>query len=329
MAGRTPMLAALRGAGIIWRCQNTAALLVDRPYNADAVPGRSWMSAAETYAARIDAVLAQRTRLRGPEPAGFRYSQPPDHPLMKVDARRPMEPNLAVIASYVEPDDVIVDVGGGAGRLSLPLALHCREVINVDSSDSMLDGFAANAERAGITNARAVHASWLDADPPAGSFGMVNHVTYFAREIVPFVEKLERAASRRVLITVGTPQPPSWNRELFPRIYGEPEAIVPGHVELVNVLWEMGILPDVRILPDVPVQYAPVPTREAAVEAAFVRFVGEQWARWPVTAELEARIRQALETGFDELFIQSADGFRPGWIDPGREVLITWEPRHP
>jgi len=285
------------------------------------------MSAAETYAARIDAVIAQRTRLRGPEPAGFRYSQPPDHPLMKVDARRPLEPNLAIIASYVEHDDVIVDVGGGAGRFSLPLALRCREVVNVDASDAMLAGFVANAQRAGIANARAIHASWLDADPPAGTFGLVNHVTYFVRDIVPFVEKLETAATRRVLITVGTPQPPSWNRELFPRIYDEPEEIVPGHVELVNVLWEMGILPDVRMLPDVPVQYAPAPTHEAAVEAAHARFAGEQWARWPLSAELDARIRQALETDFDELFTQSADGFRPGWIDPGREVLITWESR--
>lgn len=285
------------------------------------------MSAAETYAACVDAVLAQRTRLRGPEPAGFRYSQPPDHPLMKVDARRPLEPNLAIIASYVEHHDVIVDVGGGAGRFSLPLALRCREVVNVDASDAMLAGFAANAQRAGITNARAIQANWPDVDPPAGTFGLVNHVTYFARDIVPFVEKLEMAATRRVLITVGTPQPPSWSRKLYPLIYGEPEAIVPGHVELVNVLWEMGIDPDVLMLPDTPVQYSAFPTREGAIQAGLVRIAGEQWARWPLAPELETRIRQTLESRFDDLFVQVEDGYLPGWIDPGREVLITWEPR--
>src|SRR5687768_15986181 len=109
----------------------------------------------------------------------------------------------------------------------------------------MLGGYAANASRAGITNARAVEAFWLEADPPRGSFALVNHVTYFSRDIVAFVEKIERAGTRRVLVTVGTPQPPSSIRELFPLVYGEPEEIVPGHVELVNVLWEMGILPDV------------------------------------------------------------------------------------
>jgi SAM-dependent methyltransferase len=222
---------------------------------------------------------------------------------------------------------VIVDVGGGGGRLSLPLALRCREVINVDASESMLAGFAANASEAGITNARAIQASWLEADTPRGTLALVNHVTYFARDIVSFVTKLERAANRRVLITVGTPQPPSWSRDLFPPIYGETEAIVPGHVELVNVLWEMGILPDVRVLPDIPVRHPSSPTHEAAVQAGIVRIAGEQWARWPLSAELEARIQQVLETRFDALFTQTADGYEPGWINAGREVLITWETR--
>src|SRR3954451_19465194 len=93
------------------------------------------MSAATTYAERVDAVLAQRTRLRGEQPSGDIFAGlPADHPLMKADPRRQHEPNLAIIASYVEPDDVIVDVGGGAGRIALPLALRCREVINVDPS---------------------------------------------------------------------------------------------------------------------------------------------------------------------------------------------------
>jgi hypothetical protein len=80
-------------------------------------------SAADRYAARVDAVLAQRTRLRGPQPPGDkRAACPADHPLVTADPLRPMGPNLAVIASYIEADDVIIDIGGGAGRMSLPLA---------------------------------------------------------------------------------------------------------------------------------------------------------------------------------------------------------------
>lgn len=286
------------------------------------------MSAAETYAARVDAVLAQRTRLRGPQPPGDLFGGlSPDHPLLRSDPRRPLEPNLKIIAGYVQPDDVIIDVGGGAGRLSLPLALRCREVINVDPSAGMLSGFETTAAQAGISNIRAVHADWLDVEPPHGSFALVNHVTYMTHEIVAFIEKLEAAATGRVLITVNNPPSPSRNLELFRLVYGEDEEVVPGHVELVNVLWEMGIEPDIRMLPDPPPVLPSAPTREAAVNVIVARFPSEQWAMWPPGSELEGRLREVLETRFDDLFAHTADGYVSTWFTPGREVLITWESR--
>jgi SAM-dependent methyltransferase len=287
------------------------------------------MSAAETYAARVDAVLEQRTRLRGAQPVDDLFAGlPPDHQLLKTDPGRPLEPNLEIIASYVEPEDVIVDVGGGAGRYGLPLARRCRELINVDPSAGMLAGFEANARQAGISNVRAVHADWQDADPPRGTVALVNHVTYLTRDIVPFIRKLEAAASRRVLLTVNSPPPPSMSRTLYRLVHGEAEKAVPGHVELMNVLWELGIEPDLRMLPSSTVPSPYFPTREAAVQAAVERFTGAQWAFWPLRPEQEARVRQALDERRDELLPQTERGYTLGWINPGREVLITWEPRH-
>lgn len=285
-------------------------------------------SAVDAYRARVVAVLAQRTRLRGPQPPGDLFAGiPKDGPLMVSDPRRPMEPNLAVLASYVEPDDVVIDVGGGAGRLSLPLALRCREVVNVDPSAAMLAGFEANAARASITNVRAVQSDWPMADPPRGTVALVNHVTYLTREIAPFLESLNTAASRRVLLTVNDPPPPSWHRELFRLLHNETEEIVPGHEELVAVLREMGVEPEVRHLPD-PAVKPPLPTtREAAVQGAVQSLPAEQWALWPLGDKLTARLRRILESSFEELFEATPGGYRRRWIDAGHEVLISWLPR--
>ena len=49
------------------------------------------MTAAELYAAHVDAVLARRAPLRAAEPLGGLFGDlEPDHPLLKTDPRRPL-----------------------------------------------------------------------------------------------------------------------------------------------------------------------------------------------------------------------------------------------
>ena len=186
-----------------------------------------------------------------------------------------LDPNLAAIAEYVEPNDLIVDAGGGAGRISLPLALRCRGVINVEPSVAMAAGFRANAARAGIDNTSVIESDWLAAEPGQGTLALANHVAYHTRDIVPFIEKLEHAGRRRVVITVNDPVPPSWHSRLFELVHGEAEEAEPGHVELANVLWEMGILPDIRVLPThaaQPIRQILAPTREAAISRTLTAY---------------------------------------------------------
>src|SRR4029434_7374601 len=135
------------------------------------------MTAAEAYAARIDAVRAQRARLHG--------AQPPDDPWagpiarrFRADPHRPLDANLVALASHIRPEDVFLDVGGGAGRVALPIALRCREVLTVDASPGMGAEFTAVAAEAGISNARFVHANWLEAVGFQGDGALPAHVTY-------------------------------------------------------------------------------------------------------------------------------------------------------
>lgn len=244
------------------------------------------MSADNAYRARVDAVLAQRKRLRGPQPAGDLFAGlPANHALLVSDARRPLEPNLEVLASYVEPDDIVVDVGGGAGRLSLPLALRCRETVVVDPSAAMLAGLESNAARAGIGNTRAMLSEWPMADPPRGTVALVNHVTYLTRDIVPFLAGLTDAAARRVLLTVGDPPPPSLGAPLFRLVHDEELEVVPGHAELVAVLREMGADPEVRVLSG-----ATRPIHPGSNSRSGGRSSGDQLRRAPVVV-LAARPR--------------------------------------
>ena len=275
------------------------------------------MTAADDYAAHHDAIAAQRDRIYG--------SDRPTDPwtgeiarLFRFNPHRDLEPNLEVIASYVQPDDVVIDVGGGAGRVSLPLALRCREAIVVDPSSGMGAEFDASRDEAGISNARRVESDWLATEGIAGDIVFSADVAYFVRDIVPFVAKLQAAARRRVMITLWSEAPPNSAASLFRLVYGEDQAPVPGFRKLMAVLWEMGILPDLRLLPEPPWWEGELlATREEALALA-------QEGRWLVERD-RPRARQVFEENFDQLFSTSPDGHRPLWRPLSRELLITWE----
>jgi hypothetical protein len=272
-------------------------------------------SAAEHYASLVDAYSAQLARVGPGAPdrwgamaAGFR-----------LNPRRELEANTAAVAALIEPGDVVIDVGGGAGRVGLPVALRCREVVNVEPSAGMREQFEASATEASITNARAIGGAW-----PGAAVGlqadivMLANVTYFVRDILPFIEGLRAAARRRVIIGVWSVPPPNHAGSLFELLHGEPQARVPSYRELLPVLWDLGLVPDVKVLTD-PFRRAGErpPTREAAIEFAIARGSAE---RVPGAAGIVA-------AHFDDLYAAGADVFVPKWTPPTREMLITWTER--
>lgn len=273
-------------------------------------------SAAERYAKQYDARREQRRRLFG-SPSGDVWGGEVAAEF-RFDPHRELDANLAILASYLRPEDVLVDVGGGAGRVSLPMALRCRQVLTVEPSPGMAAEYSALAEAAGVSNARLLPMDWMASDGVEGDVAVTCDVTYFIRDIVPFIQRMVSAARRRVMITVWSEPPPDRGAGLFRRVFGEPLAQMCGHQQLLQVLWEMGILPDVQVLPGPSWwetwQY---PTREEAIES--VLFGG--WSR----ERDRERARSIFEAQFDEIFARESSGYRAIWRSPMRELLITWE----
>jgi hypothetical protein len=104
-------------------------------------------------------------------------------------------------------------------------------------------------------------------------------------------------------------------------VNGEPQALVPGHDELLLVLEEMGIKPELRLL-DPPRNeragaLAVIPDRGAAIEAALV-------GPWLRKGE-ESRARAIVESHFEELFSEVEGGYIRRPSVASQPVLITWE----
>jgi hypothetical protein len=263
----------------------------------------------------VAAAEAQRRRVAAGQPprperwdgAAVRFS---------ADPRRAPDRNLQAIMDYVAAEDVVLDVGGGAGRYGLPLALHCREVVNVEPSQGMGRAFGAAAKGAGISNARWLGEPWETADI-TGDVVLVAHVTYFVAHILPFLRKLHAAARKRVIIATNVTPPPNQGADLFALLHDEPQARTPDFRELLPVLWEMGLVPEVRVLD--PAQATSLggvfETAGAAVQAVLAQAPPQR--RAAKTRELEAR--------FAEFFLEVPGGFRRRPSGDPRLMLITWQ----
>ncbi len=270
-------------------------------------------SAAERYAAVHDAALT----------AG-RFADhrlPGDHwadlaELFRLDPRRPRDASLDVLASYLQPDDCLVDVGGGAGRVSLALADRVSEVVLVEPSAGMREQFVAARDDAGITNARVTTDWWMDSEE-TGDLIHLSDVTYFVRDIVPFITKLHDSARRRVVIAVWRPTPGDMGSAVRDIVLNESPPRWPGLPELAAVLWEMGLLPEIQPLPDPP-WWISDSERDLSPEAAIDLAV-----QWLDREDLETKA--AVTAKLDFLFDRSDGGLIPGWLNRARQVLLTWE----
>lgn len=277
------------------------------------------VNALERFAAFQDRIEEQQNRLFGPLDETDIWRGPLAG-LFRFDPRRPLTPNLEAIAQYLQPGDVFVDVGGGAGRVGLPMALRCRELISVEPSPAMRAEFNASATEGGVENARLVADDWLSAPSVEGDVVFTADVIYFIRDIEPFVRKMEAAARRRVIIALWSVPPPSRDSHLFRLVYGEEQAPSAGHPELLAALWEMGILPDVQVLPEPAWWETDLPsTREQAVQMVLDSV-------WLEPSDRQ-RARSAIETEFDGLFRPTPGGYLPLWRGPRpmKELLITWQ----
>ncbi len=104
---------------------------------------------------------------------------------------------------------------------------------------------------------------------------------------------------------------------LFRVVFDEDLQTAPAFRELLPVLWEMDIFPDVRLLP-------PTARREEALPGSREELI--QWALQLMPTDASPDGARRIEARFQELFAETPNGFRPVWRPKVRDLLLSWEP---
>jgi SAM-dependent methyltransferase len=211
-------------------------------------------AALTSWADRVRANREQVEQFREASPADF-YA--PIAGLFRADPRRRDEPTLEALRGLVRPDDVILDIGAGGGRYALPLALVSREVVAIEPSAGMLRVLRESAAEYGIGNVRVVDGRWPAlADQTEAHVALMSHIGYDIEDIGPFLDAMERAASRLCVAVLLAQAPPTEADRLWPAIHGVERAALPSLPEFLALLLARGRLFEVQLVDRSPQSYS-------------------------------------------------------------------------
>ena len=166
----------------------------------------------------------------------------------KDDPFRKGDPVIDRLEQEFADCGTLVDIGGGAGRLALPLSLSREAVTVVDSSKSMLLELQDSCEEAKIENVSSVFGLWEDAVIDIHEGALCSHVTYGIENIGKFLENVNQYASQRVVIIAFMKSPQAHLESLWREVHEEERVHLPGVPELMDVLWQLGIAPELNII---------------------------------------------------------------------------------
>ena len=105
----------------------------------------------------------------------------------KADPHRTDDVEVNRLAQEVTPATTLLDVGAGAGRLALPLALRCKHVTVVEPSPSMGETLRHLAAEAGIENITFVASPWHEAEVEPADVMLSRPCHLLDRDIEPLL----------------------------------------------------------------------------------------------------------------------------------------------
>jgi SAM-dependent methyltransferase len=164
----------------------------------------------------------------------------------------------------LSPDDSVVDIGCGPGRLSVPIAKRVKRVTSVDASQGMLAKCMENARTEGVTNITPINLDWLEkgAEQKVG----IHDVAIASRSVgASDLLKISRIA-RKYVFLLGWANAPSL-AEIYhdflegiprngkphrgpPRRSDDPYARMFSYNMTFNMVYDLGVNPNVVVVDD-------------------------------------------------------------------------------
>ena len=151
-----------------------------------------------------------------------------------------------------DPDWSVLDIGSGPGILTIPLAKRVRRVTAVEPSLPMISHMKMHLDEENLTNVKIINSRWEDlfADEIGTHDLVIASYSLNFEDMQEALLKMNRLAKKRVVLYwfAGTANWEHIRMDLFPEIRGREIDSSPKCNVLYNLLYDLGLYPDVEVL---------------------------------------------------------------------------------
>jgi SAM-dependent methyltransferase len=218
---------------------------------------------------------------------------------------------MRLLLPRLRPTDRVLDIGAGTGRYEPQLAKQVAEVVAVEPSPAMRAQLAQRL--VGVANVRVIPAGWPFDEPLACDVAIAAHVLYGVREIEPFLRAMHASARRAGYLLLAFRHPSSFVGPFWERLHGEPRLPLPGALECLNALYQIGIAAHLT-----PV--AVVNRISYADEAEALADL-----RWRLRVPAQPKYDRAISAAIGELFEPTDDDRIAPRDQPTTAAVLWWE----
>ncbi|MCG8639453.1 MAG: class I SAM-dependent methyltransferase [Desulfobacterales bacterium] len=152
----------------------------------------------------------------------------------------------------ITSDFKVLDIGAGPGNIAIPMAQVAHSVTTVEPSHGMNAVMEKEMVEKEISNLVRIEKKWEEVDPDKdlnGPYDIVLASMSLGMENIKIsLEKMSRVCSGRVVIFwhAGTPEWEKMPKALWPNLFGKAYHGGPKSDVLFQVLYQMGIYPEVK-----------------------------------------------------------------------------------
>lgn len=274
--------------------------------------GYDWLA---TWRHMYDGERSQAERIRLPGIGGQSDCWATQAGRFAAAAERSQQPDgfMRFLLPRLHPGDRVLDIGAGSGRYEPTLAGAVSEVLALEPSPAMRANLAQRLGAAQLTNVRVIEAGWPAEGLPPCDVAIAAHVLYAVREIAPFLLGMHAAARRGCYLLLAFRHPASFISPFWQRIHGEPRLPLPGAVECLNALYQLGIAAQLTLVP-VLNRFSYADEAEALADL-----------RWRLRAPAELVADQILQDAIAELLERDHEGRLAPRDQAEHAAAIWWE----